>query len=426
MPRAPRIETPVRGLYQNGRLWWVRTLRSPASGRTKSTSTGYPDVATANRVAGMLDTLRDSRAQWDWFDRVIDGELTLRTLYERFAAGQLAALRVELDAAAAESDEEDDLAPLVDRWAREHLAQQVTFGNISARSAADYVRQTRAAIPAGEYFAASEFTEDVLKEQLGALEHGRTGGALSSSTLRRYLAAWRLFYKWARRQVELPANPFEESDWQPGNAPPRDVYWEHDVRLRVLAQMTGEHRVAAQLMLGSGVELCALPAFTVGDVSGESERRVFAKGTKNQYRRRHVWVDRWAWQDVFALAAGRAAYEPLFTAIDWRDQARELRTQFYRAQVAAGLFPLPDAAPSGRRRWASVANLHRLHDSRHTFVVCRILGLDGEPARDAKFCAHNLGHANEQMVLRIYGRLRLEERLRLLEQQAQLLEKRAA
>jgi len=62
--------------------------------------------------------------------------------------------------------------------------------------------------------------------------------------------------------------------------------------------------------------------------------------------------------------------------------------------------------------------VHTIHDSRHTYAVCRALGLDGEPARDAKTIAHQLGHATERMVLDIYAKQNIEERQRMIEMRA--------
>jgi hypothetical protein len=39
----------------------------------------------------------------------------------------------------------------------------------------------------------------------------------------------------------------------------------------------------------------------------------------------------------------------------------------------------------------------------------------GEEPQDAAFCANQLGHADEQMVLKIYKKANIKERLRLIQ-----------
>jgi integrase len=70
---------------------------------------------------------------------------------------------------------------------------------------------------------------------------------------------------------------------------------------------------------------------------------------------------------------------------------------------------------TGKRLWGEVDGLHTVHDARHTYCYVRMLGDDGEPRQDIKFCSAQLGHADEQMVMRIYNKTNLAQRLRLLE-----------
>jgi integrase len=44
-----------------------------------------------------------------------------------------------------------------------------------------------------------------------------------------------------------------------------------------------------------------------------------------------------------------------------------------------------------------------------------LLGLDGEPRQSAKYCSMQLGHADEQMVMKIYSKANLDQRLRMIE-----------
>ena len=394
MPREIKRE---RGLYLNGRLWWVR-VRAPSCA-IKPRSTGTQDLRVANRVAQMLTQLRENRPQWDLLELAASGELALDHLYNHFAAGTIATLRADL-AAAKVSAQDEDVEPWVTKWETEHLALQ----SISALQKADYVRQVRALIPAGVTFGRSLFTEDYVKSQLLALP-------VSSSTRRRYLVAWELFYRYARKRVPLTVNPFEDVDeWRPANGSPRSTFWDHDTRVAVLDRMSGESRAAMALVLGTGIELGALMALRHGDVGSDQERTIVAHGSKNQHREdRTVFVDQWAWKLFKAWKPLGTPNAPVFAL-----REEQIREEFYEAQVAAELIEEPATSENYKPLWHAVKP-HTIHDARHTYVVCRLLGLDGEPKQDLKYCATQLGHADEQMVMKIYGKANIRERLRLIE-----------
>ena len=210
--------------------------------------------------------------------------------------------------------------------------------------------------------------------------------------------------------MPLTDNPFEDEEWIPSNNPPRSKYWDHETRKLVLSKMEDEElRVAATLILGTGIELGPLPEMTASAIN--SDRTVFVQGTKNDSRRdRTVFVDRWAWKVVQGYAKNFLPRAKLFPTIG---DGKRLREAFYCAQLAAGLIDKPKVSPSGKKLWKAVSP-HTLHDARHTYCYCRLLGLDGEPRESTKFCAHQLGHGSEQMVNQIYGKANLEERIRQL------------
>jgi integrase len=90
-----------------------------------------------------------------------------------------------------------------------------------------------------------------------------------------------------------------------------------------------------------------------------------------------------------------------------------LRKTFYRAQVRAGLCEEPATSEKGYEQWDDV-DVHTLHDCRHTFAVCRGLGLDGEPTQGNEYLANQLGHVDEVMVNRVYKNLSPARRRQLL------------
>lgn len=401
MARKPLV--PDTGLYKHGSRWW-RWLRLP-SGKRQRVSLGTDDTELANRVSRCLLELCDSRPQWDLLAALESRATDAMQLYNHYAAGETAALRTRLTASAAADD--TDLDPLVTVWYTDHLP--LTEAGAGQRD--DYLRQVRALIPAGAPFPASRFTEDTLKAALLTLRDKRSGELLSSSTRRRYYVAWKLFYRWARKKATgFGESPFEDADWVPANGASRTTYWEHARRLEVLGYMTGEARAAAALVLGSGMELGALLALERSHVG--ADRRVVAPGSKTEYREnRLVLVDEWAW----------AIFLPWYNSSHPQDGQRvfsigehALREAFYAAQVKAGLVKEPPKSGNYKKLWRR-EHVHTIHDCRHTYALNRLLGLDGEPRQSMKFVSHQLGHADEQMLIRIYNKTNAADRLRLIE-----------
>jgi integrase len=181
----------------------------------------------------------------------------------------------------------------------------------------------------------------------------------------------------------------------------------------VLDRMSGMYREAMTLILGTGMELGAVLApITGGDVGREDSRTVVAHGTKNEGRMdRTIFVDRWAWPVVVKRARSVLPYQPLWPGLD----GNTLRDHFYRAQVAARLIAEPPLDRYGQPLWGRVKGHHTIHDSRHTYSLCRQLGLDGEPRQPMKFCAMQCGQADEQMQMKVYTKLNIAERLRMIE-----------
>lgn len=388
-------------IFQNGARWWLR-LRAPSGARPRL-STGTSDKVLALRIATMVDELLEDRASRHWIDALERGDLTLATLYDRRARGQLEALALELEGDGV------DLEPLVDRW-----IAKMQKRDIAESTKADYARQLRRLIPTGKRFPATDFTDDVISDILDELLDARTGEPLTGSTKNRYIAPLRLFYRFARKQIPTLVSPFDDPDWLPANNPSRMKYWDHKTVLRVLPMMDAQYEAAMALLFGTGIELGALLAMKVSDVG--TDRTVIARGTKNNARRtRTVFVDAWAWGLVRSWATLRgerwSTHEKLF---DFAADGGDLRDAFYAAQVAEGLVPEPPRSKGGKQLWSKV-DIHTIHDARHSYCFTRILGLDGEPRQSLKFCAHQLGHTTEQMVMQIYGKTRMEDRIRQLE-----------
>lgn len=408
--RPPKVEARESGLYKNGSRWWLSRVRSPLSNTAKPLSTGTKELSRANTVKRTVDALLENRQQWEWLELAVTGELTLDTITNHFSAGTLHLLREER-AQLARQRAEPDLDPIVTQWIKEH----VEVRDISARMKETYARQIRTLIPAGVAFPASQFTEDTLKAKLASISgarHDRTA-KITGGSRRRYVVAWQLFYKFARRRVKDLPNPFEDTEWLPRNGDARAMAYEHDKVLKVLEQLDGEDKAAIALMFGSGIELGALLTMRRGDVN-EREKTIIAHGTKNEFRKlRAIFVREWAWKIFWAHAETFVSPRASLWTFG-AGGAGALRERFYWAQVRAGLIDEPQASEAtGKLRWGRVSP-HTLHDCRHSLCVNAGLGLDGEDAWDTETLAHQLGHRDEQMVIGVYKRTNIRERQRRL------------
>ena len=410
---ARKVLTPSPGLFKNGARWWLRLSR-PAVSVVARVSTGTGDTARANAILAMRDAMQQNQGQWEWLQLAAAGTLPLDTIYAHYAAGSLHHLRAERAAVAATLAD-----PNLDEWVTKWVTEHVPTYGITAESQKAYARQVRYFIPEGTPFPASTFTEDVIKLRLSALtgaRHDRTAAA-SSGTKRRYLAPLHLFIRYARRRGALNHDPLDGADWLPANGSPRSVYWTHEQRLAVLEHMTGEHKAAAALVLGTGIELGALLALKHGDVGSEQERTIVAHGTKNGAREdRTIFVDQWAW-DIFHAFLSLGFPNVAVFSYNPANTGRELRDAFYAAQVAAGFIGEPGLSGTTRKKLWGRTKPHTIHDCRHTYAICRALGLDGELPQGTDFLARQLGHADEQMVIRVYKKANVQERLRLLQAQ---------
>lgn len=389
MPRPVKL---ARGLFKNGNRYWLRV-----AGEKRSTGTDHPDLA--NRVLGAIRLLERERKHLDLLYAARDGTLPVLTLYEAAAAGNLAALRAELVRAAVV---DVDLEPLVEQWATTHLASR----SLTERTRTDYVRLVRALIPSGKRFPASAMTEDKVQSTLHALP-------VSDATRRRHAAAWKLWIQFVRRRVPAVGDVFAFSrQWMPKNAPSRTLHWTHAQTIAVLDRMSGEPRRAMALIFGTGMELGALQRLTFADL-GADRRTVVAHGTKNEARRdRTVLIDAWASKIFYD---GLALGFPTMRVFSLTES--ELRESFYKAQVLAGVVTAPERGKNTNKMvWGKVAGLHRIHDARHTYAVVRLLGSDNEKPRLMRFIASQLGHVDETMLIKVYLKAGVEQRLDLMKE----------
>jgi len=200
-------------------------------------------------------------------------------------------------------------------------------------------------------------------------------------------------------------NPFEDADWLPENNPARTTYWDHETVLKVLDEMYGSARSKMTLIFGTGMELGAAQELNDMHLRDWKSRIVIAPGTKNEFPsrplglRRQLGVESARFSPRGPVACRRSATricESSSTPLRLRRASSKRRRRARRA---------------GKKLWKAVKP-HTIHDARHSYCFNRILGLDGEPKQDLKFCAHQLGHGSEQMVMHIYAKANMEERIR--------------
>lgn len=400
-----RETIPAAGVYLNGAVYWLRTVRAPLSGRTKRLSTGTRALERANAIRGMVRDMEQNPTQYRWLDLAMDGAVSLDRLYVHHAAGTLQELHAQLNAA----KYNEDLRPVVASWLKELGRRSLDVTTVQG-----YTFHIRVLIPDATPFPASRFTRDVLAHKLDALK-------VSDLTKKHYAATWRAFYTYAAERVAHLPNPFIGAAWTPRRVSSRSPKWEWEqVKAVVLDRMTGTEQAAMALLFGSGMELGALIDLRREHIGSDAERTVIAPGSKNEHREaRTIFVDAWAWT-IFRAYLDAHPGSPREAVFPYSDVAKPLREAFYAAQVAAGLIDAPPMnKTTNKRLWAQV-NPHHIHDARHTYCVVRALGLDGEDPQDITFLSAQLGHADEQMVMKIYKKRNLKERAKLLARQRQM------
>ena len=412
----PKVVLPVRGLYKNGALWWIRTLRSPLTGKVTRASLGTSDTQRANRIAGMIADFAENPRKYEWLDKAVEGETSLDAIFTHHSAGTLHVLAGLLDA---KTKTDDDLDEWVKTWKLAHLSTL----DISERQKGIYVRQVRWFIPEGKKFVKSEFTEDYIQARLAQLvgARGDHSAKMGPSTKRSYIVGLQQFIEYARKPKRADfIDPLIDADWIPDRGSPRSTFHEYDTVEKVLACMAGEEKAAMALVYGTGIELGALLAMKgahVGKPLPDGRGTIIAPGTKNEAREdRTIFVDAWAWKIFHAHAKTFTPRAPLWS---WNDVngGKELRDAFYRAQVAAGRIDEPPVNEETRKPLWGRVSPHTIHDARHSYCVNRSLGLDGEEPQDITFCSTQLGHADETMVMKIYKKANIKRRLELIKRQ---------
>jgi integrase len=357
-----------------GRATWYVTLKTPTGEVRRSAETR--DRATAKAIERTIRTL-ESRREWELLNAVVDKTITVGELFDAATRNDLQGLRRRLD--------DVDLEPHVAQWEL-WLADRVR-----PDTAAHYSAHLRTLIPAGKPFLRSAFTAPVVtnwmasrtrlpqKRKPGRSKPRRTPDAqprpISGATRRKYLAAVQSFAKYLVSAGVLTTNPTRDVQAPPPSKPRVVEIHLANVK-RIFETALPPFRALFALLYGAGIEISAALACVETDVDTK-RREIRARGTKAHTRDRVVRVAEWAWPFIKAHIDTLTPGERLFRGID-RWQAGEVHTETLR------ILGLPH---------------HRLHDARHFYAVRAVRA--GTPY---ELVARQLGHADVQMVSRVYGR----------------------
>ena len=151
---------------------------------------------------------------------------------------------------------------------------------------AKYLSQLRVLIPEGSHFPRSRFRRSELSAFLQRLK-------TSGSTRRRYHAALSSFANYLVEMEIIEHNPLRDIRAPRAN-PGREVYLDQADQKRLVEAQPFPHSALAALREGAGVEISAALRVRRRDIS-ETDKTVYVRGSKNEWRARNVIVEDWAW-----------------------------------------------------------------------------------------------------------------------------------
>jgi integrase len=364
--------TPFQNKPGGPFMVWVPS----STGAKKRRSTGTADAQTAKGVAALVARLRRQR-RWDLLDPAAAGDVALGRLYDADELGTLDEL--------AQTLKDVDLSPLVSEWGR-HADPK-------------YVKQVRRLIPEGRRFPRSSFTTSKISAFLAGLKdaraHQQKEKLASGSTRNRYHAALSEFAKWLVEREIIPTNVLRDVKRSRENPSKIVHYGPQDARRLIESLWGSDHRALEALMAVTGIEWSAATPLTRADFN-LSHRRIFAQGTKTNYRTRYIYAMRateWEWA--------------------WALVERHVKKFTPNQRVFA---ELPHGAAIAEHQRACVRQhlpMTTLHDWRHTYAVNAL-----KAGTNPRYVKQNLGHSPRSALLEtVYGVWIPDERERETEAQ---------
>ena len=348
-------------IYKRGKTWSVY-VPTRTGGRVSRT-TGTSEKTLARQMDAMLQRLASKR-EWLYLDAVTEGRLSVGELFDADHPDGLEQLRHELN--------DVDVADFAGAWLDSVRAKTMA----SSDTAQQYATKLRSLVPEGGQLLRSELTYARLTDWLAKLPVG-------PSTKRKYHAALSSFCQYLLHAGVLDSNPMRNVKAPRAN-PPRMRWLEfHEVKSLVEAHAE-PHRTLCALLHGTGIEISVALKLKASDFD-RVNKTVRAKGTKTHSRDRVAAIAKWAWPYVEARLSTMLPNAPMFPNMDrWR------ALDALKATAAA----------------IDIEDYH-LHDARHTYAVLALR--NGAPF---EVVAHQLGHADTSMVVRVYGRFRPNEQER--------------
>lgn len=347
--------------WLRGRVYWARVPRVGASSVQRSLGTTDRDAADA--ICDFLMWARKVGINRPGFpflmDRMADGAVPVLDAYRAYTEHRLE----DFIRVVQHGETDTDLEPFVAKWQKE----LERIGVPVPRGRANYLRQVRLLIPAGRPCPRSTFTKQRIRAWLmdlkGVKQPNRHRAALSS------------FANFLVAEDVLPANPVLQIPMAKESAP-RTLYLNQGEAKRLIAHMEGTHKRLHAFLLATGMEYsAAVRAFYPNDFTARS---VLAQGTKTAHRARTCQVtDTWLWAWEIALE-GKPSQGAPFRSVNYYAMRNALKKALQGAKLPPG---------------------YTTHDHRHTWAVQAIR--DGLPLH---VVAHQLGHRDPVMTLRVYGR----------------------
>ena len=344
-------------MYQRNGTFWLRV--ATVSGAARRVSLETKDAGTARKVAAWVRDVRDRLDRQGVLEAVIAGDITIA---QAFVLG-------EADAAAYLAEQTAVLAdvPVTDAMLDAWAAWLVSAKKRDGRTVAGYLTNVKLVWPTPRLV--SWLVPQTILNALDSL-------AVQEQTKGRYKGSLSSLCQYLIRKGVLASNPVIHVPSY-AQSVARSVHYGDVDALKVLHALPAQQRSMEAVMWACGWEWAAVANATVGDFDLDA-MTARARGTKNSYRDRLTVIT-----------------EPVI--VPW------VREQMKGKLPTAKMWPsLPHRHMIRRHHAACVAvgvTDSTLHDWRHTYAVKQL-----ERGWTAKLVSQMLGHADESLVHRVYGK----------------------
>lgn len=353
---------PSPSPFLRGNQWWARVPQIDADAIQRPLGVaGEDNRDVALEVCRFLAWCKGRREIF-LLSAMATGRCTVGAAYSAYVDNRMDRFVAELR----DGIQDTDIEPYVARWQKELTRKKKP----NADSRAKYLRQVRTLLVEGQVFRKSAFTKQAIRTWLSELPVGQPN---------RYRAALSSFAEFLVFEDVLAGNPVLQV---PAGAE-RDPRAEHlsqvDAKKLIRAMATEPKQQAFHAaMLATAMEFGAAKAI---DPATCTETSAYAAGTKREHRKRTCTInDRWRW-------AWKVAHAYLQQFPDGSQPFGDVTHYQSDAALKRGL------------KKAGITREYTQHDHRHTWAVQGIR--DGLALH---VIAHQLGHRDSVMTLRVYGR----------------------